>query len=86
MRLVAMKVPGSAARCDFHDIPSGTYALVVLHDENMNGKVDTNWIGVPKEGYRFSKDAKASFSAPSFKDAGFVYDGKTLVMTIRLHY
>ena len=59
------------ARCDFEGIPAGTYALVVLHDENMNGKVDTNWIGIPKEGYGFSNDAKASFSAPSFKDASF---------------
>jgi uncharacterized protein (DUF2141 family) len=78
MRLVAMKVPSSEARCDFENIPSGTYALVVLHDENMNGKVDANWIGIPKEGYGFSNDAKASFSAPSFKDASFVYDGQTL--------
>ena len=86
MRLVAMKVPRNEARCDFEEIPSGTYALVVLHDENMNGKVDTNWIGIPKEGYGFSNDAKASFSAPSFKDASFVYDAKRLELTISLHY
>ena len=86
MRVMVMKVPSSEARCDFEAIPPGTYALVVLHDENMNGKVDTNWIGIPKEGYGFSNDAKASFSAPSFKDASFLYDGQTLEMTISLHY
>lgn len=86
MRLVVMKVPNSEARCDFQGIPSGTYALVVLHDENMNGKIDTNWLGVPKEGYGFSNDAKAAFRAPSFTDASFVYDGTTLDLTITLRY
>jgi uncharacterized protein (DUF2141 family) len=86
MRLVAMKVPNTEARCDFEDVPSGTYALVVLHDENMNGKLDTNWLGIPKEGYGFSQNAKASFGAPSFSDASFAYDGETLAMTITLRY
>jgi len=86
MRVMVMKVPSSEARCDFEGIPPGTYALVVLHDENMNGKVDTNWIGIPKEGYGFSNDAKASFSAPSFQDASFLYDGQMLEMSINLHY
>jgi len=86
MRLVAMKVPSSQARCDFEGIPSGTYALVVLHDENMNANIDANWLGVPKEGYGFSNDAKAALRAPSFSDASFAYDGKTLDLTITLRY
>lgn len=86
MRLVAMKVPDTRARCDFENIPAGTYALVVLHDENMNGKLDTNWLGIPREGYGFSKDVKATFGAPSFSDASFSYDGETLEMTITLRY
>jgi uncharacterized protein (DUF2141 family) len=43
-RLVVMKVPNTTARCDFEGLPSGTYALVVLHDENMNGTIDANWL------------------------------------------
>jgi uncharacterized protein (DUF2141 family) len=86
MRLVIMKVSDTKARRDFEGLPSGTYALVVLHDENMNGRIDTNWLGVPKEGYGFSNDAKAAVRAPSFTDAGFVYDGKTLDLTITLRY
>ncbi len=72
--------------CDFEGIPSGTYALVVLHDENMNGKIDTNWLGVPKEGYGFSNDAKAASGAPSFSQTSFVYDGTTLNLAITLRY
>jgi uncharacterized protein (DUF2141 family) len=86
MRVVVMKVPNTRARCDFEGLHAGTYALVVLHDENMNGKIDTNWLGVPKEGYGFSNDAKAAFRTPSFSNASFVYDGKTLDLTITLRY
>ncbi len=85
-RLVAMKVPNRSARCDFEDVPAGKYALVVLHDENMNGRLDYNWLGMPREGYGFSNDARAAVGAPSFEQAAFVYDGKTLDLTISLRY
>jgi uncharacterized protein (DUF2141 family) len=85
-RLVAMKVPNREAHCDFDDIPPGTYAVVVLHDENMNGRIDYNWLGVPREGYGFSNDARGKMGAPSFEQAAFVYDGKALELTVTLHY
>jgi len=44
------------------------------------------WLGIPTEGYGFSNDAKALFSAPSFSVARFPYDGRTLDLTISLHY
>lgn len=74
------------ARCNFLDIPPGTYALAVIHDENMDGKLATNWLGVPTEGYGFSSGATASMSAPSFEDASFSYDGQNLDLTITLNY
>jgi uncharacterized protein (DUF2141 family) len=43
--IMVIKIRDPQARCDFLDIPSGTYALAVIHDENMNGKLDTNWLG-----------------------------------------
>jgi uncharacterized protein (DUF2141 family) len=51
------------ARCDFGDIPPGTYAIAVIHDENSHGKLDTNRLGVPTEGYGFSGDAGALLGA-----------------------
>ncbi len=86
IRLTAMKVPERTAHCDFEDVPPGRYALVVLHDENMNGRIDYNWLGVPREGYGFSNDARGTFGAPSFEQAAFVYDGKTLDLSISLRY
>jgi len=84
--IMTIKIRKSQARCDFEDIPPGTYALAVVHDANMNGKLDTNWLGIPTKGYGFSNDAKASMGAPSFDAARFPYDGRTLDMTISLHY
>jgi uncharacterized protein (DUF2141 family) len=84
--VMVIKVRHTQARCDFEDIPPGTYALAVIHDENSNGKLDTNWLGIPTEGYGFSNDAKGSLGAPSFSAASFPYDGRTLDLTISLHY
>jgi len=84
--VMIIKVRRTEARCDFEDIPPGTYALAVIHDENMNGKLDTNWVGIPKEGYGFSNDVKALLGVPPFSAASFQYDGGTLDLTISLHY
>jgi uncharacterized protein (DUF2141 family) len=84
--VMVIKVRHTQARCDFEDIPPGTYALAVIHDENSNGKLDTNWLGIPTEGYGFSNDVKALLGAPSFAAASFAYDGRNLELTIRLQY
>ncbi|UYG04944.1 DUF2141 domain-containing protein [Halomonas sp. LR3S48] len=84
--IMLMKIQDTQARCYFLDIQPGTYALAIIHDENMDGKLDTNFLGVPTEGYGFSSGAKASMSAPSFEDASFSYDGGNLGMSIQLSY
>jgi uncharacterized protein (DUF2141 family) len=84
--IMVIKVRDKQARCDFLDIPLGTYAIVVVHDENMNSRLDTNWLGAPTEGYGFSNDAKAMLGAPSFSAASFPYDGQDMALTISLHY
>jgi uncharacterized protein (DUF2141 family) len=81
-----IKIRKLQARCDFEDIPPGTYAMAVIHDENMNGKIDTNWMGIPTEGYGFSNDAKALLGTPSFSAASFLYDGRNLDLTMTLNY
>ena len=84
--VMVIKIRKDKARCDFEDIPPGTYAMAVIHDENMNGKLDTNWLGIPTEGFGFSNDAKAVVGAPSFSAASFPYDGQNIDLTMSLHY
>jgi uncharacterized protein (DUF2141 family) len=83
---MVIKIRKTQARCDFEDIPPGTYAMAVIHDENMNGKLDTNRLGIPREGYGFSNDAKGWLGPPSFSAASFRYDGRSLDLTMSLHY
>lgn len=84
--VMVIKIRKAQARCDFEDIPPGTYAMAVIHDENMNGKLETDWLGIPTEGYGFSNDAKGVVGAPSFSTASFPYDGQNLDLTMSLHY
>jgi uncharacterized protein (DUF2141 family) len=65
-------IDANRAVCEFKNIPFGTYALVVMHDENKNGKLDKNFMGIPKEGYAASNNERPAFSAPRFKEASFV--------------
>ena len=55
----------------FNDIPPGKYAIATIHDENGNGRLDANLIGIPKEGVGASRGAKGRFGPPEFKDAAF---------------
>jgi uncharacterized protein (DUF2141 family) len=63
MNMMVIKEWHTPAWCDFENIPPGTYALAVIHDENANGKLDTSWLGIPTEGYGFSNDVKGSLGA-----------------------
>jgi len=70
----------------FDKIPYGEYAFVILHDENKNGKMDYSAIGMPKEGYAFSNNAKGMLGAPDYKDAKFKLDKPKLNQDINIIY
>jgi uncharacterized protein (DUF2141 family) len=52
-------------------LPVGEYALSVFYDENGNGDLDTNFIGIPKEPIALSNNAKMRFGPPKYEDAKF---------------
>jgi uncharacterized protein (DUF2141 family) len=64
----------------------GTYAISVFHDENSNGELDTNFIGMPKEGVGASNNPKARMGPPKFKDAKFELAADDLGKPIKLAY
>lgn len=63
----------------FGKVPPGEYAVVVVHDENGNGKLDTGFLGFGGESYAYSNDAHPLFGRPSFDDAKFAVDADTRV-------
>jgi len=66
------------------DVPAGTWAVLSYQDENDNGKLDRNVVGIPKENYGFSRDARGSFGPPSFEEAAFAVSGETVNTVIKL--
>jgi uncharacterized protein (DUF2141 family) len=69
----------------FKDLAEGEYAISMFVDENSNGKMDTNAIGIPSEPYGFSNDASGNFGPPSFEQAKVAVgkDNKTITITLK---
>ena len=65
-------------------VEPGEYAISVHHDDNDNGKMDTNFIGIPKEPTGLSNGAVPKFGPPKYKDAAFRVGGEDLEMPIKL--
>ena len=53
----------------FQNLEKNSYAVAIYHDANNNGVLDKNLVGAPTEAYGFSRNARSTFSAPSFEDA-----------------
>lgn len=66
----------------FADLPDGKYAVQVMHDQNDNGKLDTNFVGIPSEGYGFSNNPNVMRRA-HFDEAQFELVGNAAI-SIRL--
>lgn len=67
----------------FSDVAPGRYAVMVTHDENGNGKLDTNLIGMPIEGYGFSNNPNV-MRKPTWDEAAFEVDADGQSITIEL--
>lgn len=68
------------------DVAPGRYAIVLLHDENANRKMD-KMLFLPKEGFGFSRDAPVRMGPPKFDAAAFEVTGaKPLRMTMKVRY
>ncbi len=83
---VSMRAKTGSQSIVFTQLPPGRYALVVVHDENDNGLLDANILGVPTEGYCFSRDAQGIFSAPSFDAAAISLGEADVRATISVIY
>ncbi|RSZ47417.1 MULTISPECIES: DUF2141 domain-containing protein [unclassified Variovorax] len=75
---------GGKARLVFAGLAPGRYAVRAFADENGNGKLDTNLLGMPTERYGFSNDAKGNRAPPSF-DAAAINVDADLQTVIHLH-
>jgi len=69
-------VTGPKVRLIFPNLSAGAYAVKLYHDEDNDGQLDSNMLGVPSEGYGFSNNPQV-LGEPDFEEAMFVVEGDT---------
>ncbi|MFC2131335.1 DUF2141 domain-containing protein [Bacteroidota bacterium] len=66
------------------DVPYGVYAISAHHDENKNGIIDTNFLGIPNEALGSSNNPKGLMGPPEFDDAKFKLDKSQIQLKIKV--
>ncbi len=81
---VRARVTAATMRFDLHDLPPGKIAIRLFQDEDGNGKLNRNLVGVPTEGYGFS-GKPSMMGPPSFADATVARSaaGTTVALQVR---
>ena len=82
---VTRSVPASERDVRFDGLPYGNYAVAIIHDENRNAKLDT-FMGIPREGFGFSRNPAISFGPPRFRAAEFAVGAKPETERITIRY
>ena len=82
-KIVKGEIVNASSTITFKNIPSGKYAVNILHDENKNGKIDKGFI-LPIEGIGFSNFQSIGLTnRPNFSKASFeLKENKTIDVTV----
>lgn len=76
---------GRAAALDLGQVKPGSYALLIVHDENNNGKLDMMF-GIPREGFGFSNNPAMKPRKPKWEEIRFTMPAKPTTQQIRIRY
>jgi len=72
-------------RIRFEGLAPGDYAVAVIHDANANAKLDTT-LGIPREGFGFSRNPAIGFGPPRFSAARFAVAAGGEIQQVRMRY
>ena len=81
--VIADALDGKVVHTAF-DLPPGEYAFSIFYDVNDNGKLDTNFIGIPKEPVALSNNARPKFGPPKYKDAVFPVTSEPVIQRLSI--
>lgn len=70
------------AIANFESVPAGTYAVLVMHDKNGNGKMDFDANGMPQESYGSSGNTMP-YGPPLWEESKFEFNGEKKDLEIR---
>ena len=88
LTIAEVAIRGGQAEVDV-EVPASEkrLAISVMHDENGNGKMDSNFLGIPLEGYATSNNVPHSMiGPPRFKDAEFEMRASAADVHIKMLY
>ena len=86
LRELRQHIENGRATVTLDGLPFGSYAIGCVHDENGNGKLDTNLLGIPREGICASRDARGRMGPPKWKDARFDFTADGAAIQIHVAY
>ena len=78
-------IPAKDRGIEFRGVPPGRYAIALFHDANANRKLD-KFMGVPREGFAFSRNPVIRFSAPQFDKVSIVLPPGFTRVSVRMQY
>lgn len=81
-----VKVVNTLPAVTFKNLSAGSYAVAVFHDEDGDGIFKRGFLGIPKEGFGFSRNPAILTGPPSFKDAAVSVTDQSLQIQIQLKY
>jgi uncharacterized protein (DUF2141 family) len=81
-----VKPTGNRSTATFRNLKAGNYAVAVIHDINNDKVVNTNGIGIPTEGFGFSRNPRILTGAPKFGDASVLVAGADTEIEVKLQY
>lgn len=70
----------------FENLQPGSYAVAILHDANSDNKANRNFLGIPLEGFGFSRNPITRTGPPKFNDAVVMVAGPSTNIQIQLNY
>jgi uncharacterized protein (DUF2141 family) len=80
------KISDTTLTFTFNNLKAGSYAVAAYHDANGDRTLNRNNLGMPVEGFGFSRNPEVSTSAPKFGDAAFLLAGTNTNIQIKLKY
>ena len=78
-------VPAGTRELRFTGFQPGRYALTLFHDENNNQRLDT-MLGIPREGFGFSRNPTIRFGAPRFEQVSIELPTGFTRLSVRMQY
>jgi uncharacterized protein (DUF2141 family) len=79
---IKTKLTNRRVKVVLKDIPYGEYGIRTYHDEDGNGVLNKNIIGIPKEAYGFSNNARGLTGVPSYDKVRFKLNAPSITVNI----